>query len=95
MIRAIINLILSFGLVVTFLGRFVELTTKLYPDTGLITIGRSTLPSWLAWVISVNNALGTKLGISILLVLTFIAFVYELVNTIRRVFKKNNANAQS
>jgi len=84
----VFNLILSLGLVLTFLERFVELTNKMYPNMSHLTIGMSTLPPSWDWVISVNNVLNTRDVIGIALILTLAAFVYEFINTLHKVFGK-------
>ncbi len=59
MLRSMVSIILSFSLMVTFLTRFIEVTNKLYPDTSLITIGMSSLPSYLNFLIQLSNMLNT------------------------------------
>lgn len=41
--RTLIELVLSFSLMVTFLTRFIELTNKLYPDTSYIKLKKSMI----------------------------------------------------
>jgi hypothetical protein len=82
---SIVYLILLFGLAATFLQRFFELINELYPSHVVGVAMENRLPGYLRFLIPVNNRLDTKLGVSILLVLTSIAFIYEFVNTIYKI----------
>lgn len=88
MLRSMVNIILSFSLMVTFLTRFIEITNKLYPDTSSITIGMSSLPSYLTFLVPLSNILNTRPATLVILLLTTFVFVYELATLIRKLIKK-------
>ena len=88
MTRIFVNLILSLGLTVTFFEKFIELATKMYPQRGMITIGMNPYPSYLNWIITLNNALSSQRGVFILLILSLFAFLYELKNIVSKMKKK-------
>jgi hypothetical protein len=88
MTKIFVNLIWSLGLTVTFFEKFVELATKAYPFRGVITIGMNPYPSWLNFIIPLNNALSSKWGIFILFILTLFATLYELKNLISKMTRK-------
>lgn len=87
MLSNIVYLILSFGLTGEFLRRFIELSNELFPNTSVITIGTSSLPSYLKWLIPLNELLSSRIAVLIMLILTFIAFIfaiYEIINKIKK-----------
>ena len=88
MLRSMVSIILSFSLMVTFLTRFIEITNKLYPDTSCITIGMSSLPSYLNFLIQLSNMLNTRAATLVILLLTTFVFVYEFATLIRKLVKK-------
>jgi len=86
--RTLIELVLSFSLMVTFLTRFIELTNKLYPDRSYIVIGMTSLPSSLHFLIPLSNILSSKTATIIILVLITLVFVYELIVIILKLINK-------
>ena len=88
MLRSMVSIILSFSLMVTFLTRFIEITNKLYPDTSQITIGMSSLPSYLNFLIQLGNMLNTRTTTLVILLLITFVFVYEFATLIRKLVKK-------
>lgn len=88
MFKKLVRVILAFGLMVTFLERFINLTDKLYPERSYIVIQGATYPKNLYWVYSLNNVLGSQTSILILLFLSLFAFVYEIMMLIKKVIQK-------
>jgi hypothetical protein len=92
-----VYLILLFGLGATFLQRFSELVIELNPSGVKGMAMENHLPPCLILVVRFNNHLDTKLGVSILLVLTSIAFIYELISTVYKIkafFKRKKQLAE-
>ena len=88
--------VLSFSLMVTFLTRFIELANKLYPETSNITVGMSSLPKSLHFLISLDNLFSSKPAIIIILLLTTLVFIYELVAAIDKLVKlRKKTNLQN
>jgi hypothetical protein len=93
MLKDIANILLSFGLTATFLTRLIEVTNQLFPSTSIITIGMSSLPSGLKWLVNLDNALSNKWAIAIICLLTFFTFVYELASLIIKILNKKKVSS--
>ena len=87
--RILIDLVLSFSLCVNFLKRLVETKSDIFPNTSSLTIGMNTLPPSLSFLNDLNNVLSTKSATIIILILTFLVFVYELGALVRKILTKN------
>jgi len=88
--NTLIGLILSFSLMTTFLTKFIELTDKLFPVKGNLTIGPDPHPTYLRFLTSISDIVNSKPAITALLCLTTIIFIYEVVSLINKI--RNNVS---
>ena len=88
MVKKIVSMILAFGLTATFFEKLIESADNLYPNRSNVTVGMGTLPKWLHLLYPIHNVLSGQPGIVVLLILSIVAFGYEVVTLIKIIWKK-------